>query len=60
MSNPNDTRNPEQNPEQTDQGEDSQERRDAAEKVWRDRERISPNIKKPEDVDDVDDVDVKR
>jgi hypothetical protein len=60
MGNPNDTKNPGQNPEQTDQGEDSEERRDAAEKVWRDRERVSPNIKKPEDVDDVDNPDEKR
>jgi hypothetical protein len=55
MSNPNDIKNPEQNPaEPTDQGEDSEERRDAAERVWRDRERTTPEVQKPEDVDDID------
>jgi hypothetical protein len=54
MANPND-KNPELDPsEQTDQGEDSEERRDAADKVWRDRERIEPEIERPEDVDDID------
>jgi hypothetical protein len=55
MSNPNDIKNPEQDPSvPTDQGEDSEERREAADKVWRDRERTEPEVKKPEDVDDID------
>jgi hypothetical protein len=35
MENPDDIKNPGSNP--TDQGEDSEERREAAQKVWRDR-----------------------
>lgn len=55
MGNPNDIKNPEQDPsEPTDQGEDSEERRDAADKVWRDRERTEPEVNKPGDVDDID------
>lgn len=55
MSNPDDIKNPEQDPsEPTDQGEDSEERRDAADKAWRDREAVRPAVEKPEDVDDID------
>ena len=55
MSNPDDIKNPEQDPsEPTDRGEDSEERREAAEKVWRERERVPPEVHKPEDVDDID------
>jgi hypothetical protein len=60
MNNPDDTKNPKQAPSQspseepTDQGEDSEQRRDAAEKVWRDRERVTPEVHKPEDIDDID------
>jgi hypothetical protein len=61
MSNPNDIKNPQRNPSQpTDQGEDSEERRDAADKAWRDRERVQPEVEKPEKPDDVDDIDEKR
>ena len=69
MANPDDIKNPGQNStEPTDQGEDSEERRDAADKSWRDRsavpggtpDQVEPPQRRAPEVDDVDDIDEKR
>ena len=68
MANPDDIKNPGQNStEPTDQNEDSEERRNAADKSWRDRsavpgstpDQVEPAQKRAPEVD-VDDIDEKR